>query len=163
MARAYQIGVQEGLLDTVVGRGTFVAARSARLGPSLTILDDTPPADIGARNCLADLRSPRLPDIGQQAVIAAILHDLADGGASDYVDYPSMRQDYPLRQDYCDWLGDQGLGPMTAEDLVLTLGGQNGLGIAMQCCLRGERPHIFCEELAYVGFRLAARQKNPCK
>lgn len=157
VARAYQIGAQEGLLDTVVGRGTFVAARSARLGPSLTILDDTPPGEKLARNLLADLRSARLPDVGQQQVIAAILRDLADGPAGDYVDYPSMRQDYPLRQAYCDWLADQGLGPMTADDLVLTLGGQNGLGVAMQCCLRGERPHVFCEELAYVGFRLAAR------
>jgi hypothetical protein len=43
------------------------------------------------------------------------------------------------------------------EDIALTMGGQNAVNIAFQCCLRGDRPVVFCEELAYPGFRRAAR------
>jgi DNA-binding GntR family transcriptional regulator len=34
VARAYQLAKQEGLLAATVGRGTFVAAQSPRLGPT---------------------------------------------------------------------------------------------------------------------------------
>ena len=34
VSRAYQIATQEGLLEATVGRGTFVAARKPRLGPT---------------------------------------------------------------------------------------------------------------------------------
>jgi DNA-binding transcriptional MocR family regulator len=56
-----------------------------------------------------------------------------------------------------DWLSDRSIGKVTADDIVLTPGGQSAITIALQCCLRGERPAVFVEELAYPGFRHAAR------
>jgi DNA-binding GntR family transcriptional regulator len=41
VARAYQIVTQEGLLEATVGRGTFVAARAPRLGPSQPLVAGT--------------------------------------------------------------------------------------------------------------------------
>lgn len=38
VARAYQIVTQDGLLEATVGRGTYVAARAPRLGPTHPIL-----------------------------------------------------------------------------------------------------------------------------
>lgn len=155
VARAYQIVTQDGLLEATVGRGTFVAARRARLGPTQPIFEEREADRDGA--AVVDLRSPQLPDVGQSAAIAEILREIADYMGADHLDYPSLRRDLPLRQAYADWLGDQALGTFGADDIALTLGGQNALSVALQCCLRGERPYVYCEELAYAGFRRAAR------
>lgn len=158
VARAYQIVTQEGLLEATVGRGTFVAARVPQLGPTQPIFVelDADRAE-GVAGPVVDLRSPQLPEVGQAAAIAAIYTQLAAHVGQDHLEYPSLRRDVPLRQAYAHWLGDQALGTFGADDIALTLGGQNALIIALQCCLRGDRPVVFCEELAYAGFRRAAR------
>ena len=46
------------------------------------------------------------------------------------------------------------IGP---EDVALTHGGQNAIGLIFDCCLRGDRPVVLIEDLAYPGFRYAAR------
>jgi DNA-binding transcriptional MocR family regulator len=155
VARAYQIGTQDGLLEAVVGRGTFVAARNPTLGPTQPLFAEmVQPSD--RADAPVDLRSPQLPEIGQAAAMARILTDMARAGC-DWRGYPSMRRDRPLRQAMADWLADRALGSVDADDLVLTHGGQNGVGLVMQCVLRGERPSVLCEELAFPGFRRAAR------
>ncbi len=159
VARAYQILTQEGLLEATVGRGTYVAARAPRLGPTQPIHEDLDLVHLAAvaTGPLADLRSPQLPDVGQSAAIAAILVQVAGQMGPGHLEYPSLRRDLPLRQAYADWLDDQALGPFGADDMALTLGGQNALNVVLQCCLRGERPYVYCEELAYAGFRRAVR------
>jgi DNA-binding transcriptional MocR family regulator len=54
-------------------------------------------------------------------------------------------------------MGDRILGPIGPEDVALTHGGQNAIHLIFDCCLRGERPVVLIEELAYPGFRYAAR------
>jgi len=155
VARAYQIGTQDGLLEAVVGRGTFVAARNPRLGPTQPLFTDVPPVP-GRAEGPVDLRAPQLPEAGHSQAFARILRDIAGGGC-DWRGYPTNRRDLPLRQAFTDWLSDRALGAFDADDLVLTHGGQNAVGLIMQCCLRGERPAVLCEELAFPGFRRAAR------
>lgn len=155
VARAYQIVTQDGLLEATVGRGTFVAARSVRLGPTQPIFEERDADRDGIP--VVDLRSPQLPDVGQSAAIARIMIQIADHMGHDHLEYPNLRRDLPLREAYADWLAGQAIGTFGADDVALTLGGQNAVNIALQCCLRGERPYIACEELAYAGFRRAAR------
>ncbi len=160
VARAYQIVTQEGLLEAVVGRGTFVAATRPKFGADQALLVES--VGIFARPKgddpgLIDLRSPQLPDIGQNAAIAAVLGRLAAGGDFDYLGYPGLKRDGPLRAAYAEWLADRDLGPIGGDDIVLTQGGQNAIGLALQCCLKGPRPQVLLEELAYPGFRHAAR------
>lgn len=155
VARAYQIVTQDGLLEATVGRGTFVAARSVRLGPTQPIFEERDADRDGGP--VVDLRSPQLPDVGQSAAIARIMIQIADHMGHDHLEYPNLRRDLPLREAYADWLAGQAIGTFGADDVALTLGGQNAVNIALQCCLRGERPYIACEELAYAGFRRAAR------
>jgi DNA-binding transcriptional MocR family regulator len=158
VARAYQIVTQEGLLEATVGRGTFVAARAPRLGPSQPLLQELE-ADGGSElaSRIVDLRSPQLPYVGQGEVFASILTQIAGRVGKDLLEYPSLRRDLPLRLEYARWIGDQAIGMFGPEDIALTMGGQNAVNIAFQCCLRGDRPVVFCEELAYPGFRRAAR------
>ena len=40
---------------------------------------------------------------------------------------------------------------------MLTHGGQNAIGLVFDCCLRGDRPVVLIEDLAFPGFRYAAR------
>ena len=54
-------------------------------------------------------------------------------------------------------MGDRLLGPIGPDDVMLTNGGQNAISLILDCCLRGDRPVVLIEELAYPGFRYAAR------
>jgi len=153
VARAYQAAVQEGVLEAQVGRGTFVAERPARLGPTQPLYEDRGAGLEGA----VDLRSPQLADVGQSAAIGAAMVAAAAEVGATYMQYPGLRRDHACREAVRDWLSACQLGPVSAEDLVLTHGGQNGIHLMFSCCLRGDRPVVLAEELAYPGFRHAAR------
>lgn len=152
VSRAYQMATQEGLLAATVGRGTFVAAQSPRLGPTQSLFVEI---ETEARG-LIDLRSPQLPDVGQARVLAEAMAR-AGARASGWRPYPSQRGEAGLRKLVCDWLADSRLGEVAPDDLALTHGGQNALLLVMLCCLRGDRPVVLCEDLAYPGIRHAAR------
>lgn len=154
VARAYQLATQEGLLDATVGRGTFVAAARPRLGPTQPLLLER---ETGGPAGLVDLRPPRVPEVGQIEAFGAAMRALAVEMDAAWLDYASQRAEAPLRRAVLDWMGDRSLGQVTADDVMLTNGGQNALGLIFDCCLRGDRPMVLIEELAYPGFRYAAR------
>ena len=154
VSRAYALATQEGLLSATVGRGTFVAARAPRLGPTQPLFVEREPQYLKGR---ADLRAPQLPDVGQGAAIRAALLAAAEDVGPEWIDYPSQRAEAPLRAAICDWVSDRVLGTLSPDDIALTAGGQNAINLILLCCLRGDRPVVLCEELAYPGFRHAAR------
>ncbi len=154
VARAYSLATQEGLLAATVGRGTFVASSAPRLGPTQPLYIDRDPAkDSGSVN----LRAPILPDVGQNKAVGRVFAELAAKAEIDWVDYPSQRGELPLREAVMNWIAADSLGGLSADDLVLTHGGQNAINLVFMCCLRGERPAVLTESLAYPGFRHAAR------
>lgn len=155
VARAYQIGAQDGILAGTVGRGTYVAAQTVPLGPTQSIHADLAAPEPPSRQ-VTDLRTPGIPDLGQTREISEALRRVAAQDAPDWLDYPQLRRDLPTRQAVLDWLTCRELGAVGPEDVVLTHGGQSGLTIALQCCLRGDRPVVLIEELAYPGIRHAA-------
>lgn len=154
VARAYSLATQEGMLAATVGRGTFVAARAPKLGPTQALYIDRDPLRVKGR---VDLRAPILPDVGQGKAIAAALRAIGEDPDNEWIDYPNQRAELPLRVAICDWLSDRTLGAYSADDIVLCHGGQNAINLILMCCLRGDRPVVLLEELAYPGFRHAAR------
>ena len=154
VARAYQILTQEGILAATVGRGTFVAARSARLGPTQPLYTELDPGVLQGR---VDLRSPQLPDVGQGAAMSAALQRMARSVGTDWLAYPRQNAEGALRQAVCDWLVARGLGPHGPDDVMLAHGGQNAVNLVLACCLRGDRPVVLTEDLSFPGFRYAAR------
>lgn len=154
VARAYSLATQEGLLAATVGRGTFVASRAPRLGPTQPLFIER---DTTRDNGRVDLRAPILPDVGQNAAIAAALREISLDAGTDWVDYPRQTEELPLREAICSWVSDRTLGPVGPEDVVLTHGGQNAINLVFLCCLRGDRPVVLTEELAYPGFRHSAK------
>jgi DNA-binding transcriptional MocR family regulator len=154
VARAYQIATQEGLLEATIGRGTFVAARSPRLGPTQPLYTELDPKVLQGR---VDLRSPQLPEVGQAKAMAEALQRMSRGVDMRWLAYPRQSDEASLRQAVCDWLGFRGLGPHGPEDVMLTHGGQNAVNLVLACCLRGDRPVVLTEDLSFPGFRYAAR------
>ena len=154
VARAYQILTQEGILSATVGRGTFVAARKVRLGPTQPLYTEIDPGVVKGR---VDLRSPQLPEVGQTAAISAALARLSTSVDKDWLAYTRQSNEGDLRQAVCDWIGDRALGPFGADDVSLTHGGQNAVNLVLACCLRGDRPVVLTEDLSFPGFRYAAR------
>lgn len=154
VARAYQLATQEGLLAATVGRGTFVAAQSPRLGPTQPLYAER---ITGGTTGLIDLRAPQVPDMGQGAAFRQVLLEMAESTDHGWLDYTSQTGEAALRAEVVTWMGDRILGPIGPEDVALTHGGQNAIHLIFDCCLRGERPVVLIEELAYPGFRYAAR------
>ncbi len=154
VARAYQILTQEGILEATVGRGTFVAARKARLGPTQPLFSELDP---GLTQGRVDLRSPQLPEVGQTAALAAALQRLSGAVGVDWLRYTNQRAEADLRTEVCRWMAGRELGPYGADDVMLTHGGQNAVNLILACCLRGDRPVVLTEDLSFPGFRYAAR------
>ncbi|GHC43753.1 aminotransferase-like domain-containing protein [Neogemmobacter tilapiae] len=155
VARAYQVATQEGLLSATVGRGTFVAAASPRLGPTQPLYMDM--GHLKGQGNFLDLRAPVVPDVGQAAVFSEILAEMSAKMQGEWFDYTSQRDEAPLRAEVVKWLSYRMLGSVTPEDIALTQGGQSAILTILLCCLRGDRPVVLTEELAYPGFRHAAR------
>ena len=154
VSRAYALATQEGLLAATVGRGTFVAARAPKLGPTQPLYVEREPMQVRGR---IDLRAPQLPSVGQVEAFRAALTEMIPQVGMDWIDYPTQRGEAPLREQVALWLSDRVLGPMSPDDIALTAGGQNAINLILLCCLRGDRPVVLTEELSYPGFRHAAR------
>ena len=154
VSRAYALATQEGLLAATVGRGTFVAARAPRLGPTQPLFVEKEPVTLRGR---IDLRAPQLGDVGQTAAFREALAAISGAVGEDWIDYPTQRAERRLREHVGIWLSDRQLGAFDPDDIALTAGGQNAILLILLCCLRGDRPVVLTEELAYPGFRHAAR------
>ncbi|MEM6481000.1 MAG: PLP-dependent aminotransferase family protein [Pseudomonadota bacterium] len=155
VARAYKMAAEEGLVETTVGRGTFVSG---------TFAPPQQDAEIAAAPLIPhepdgtiDFRGVHVPDVGQDEAIRAIMGDLSRGGGHDYLDYPTDSTDYAARVAVAHWIGNERAGRIRAEDVVLGLGAQKSCISALQAVLHGATPIILTESLCYPGVRHAAR------
>lgn len=143
VARAYSRLVDGGVLEAVVGRGTFVATPRA-----VTQTSDWPQ--------VLDLRTPRLPEAGQSEMLRTSLRKLANMPDALLKIYPSEQTDRPAREAVLKWSSGKVLGPVGVDDIVLANGGQNAISLVFQTILKGDRPVVLAEDLTYAGFRHAA-------
>ena len=150
VARAYKDLVEAGVLEAVVGRGTFVAGE-APVDP-LPLPYPTEPIPEGGVN----LRSAHVLDVGQAEIFHRIQSSLPPPRPGDYVNYPYLAHDLPLRQALARWMATDSHGAIDAGDMVLALGAQHAMMVVFQTILHGPRPVVLTEELAYPGFRHAA-------
>ncbi|SFR39138.1 transcriptional regulator, GntR family [Yoonia tamlensis] len=155
VARAYKILIDESLLEAGVGRGTFVAQPKPAPVRSLPAADRffDPALD---RDGQAHLLSPKMPDVGQTAIIREAMHQLADSTASDMLlRYPTRNTDLPAREAFAATLDPVHLGPFDIHNIVTSHGGQNAIVMILQSILTGTNPAIAVDELSYGGFRSA--------
>ena len=152
VARAYKMAAEEGLVETAVGRGTFVSdvAPAAQARPPEPLIAH-PPAG------MMDMRAVRVPDVGQDALIRTAMRRVAGANEGGFRDYPTDDSSRPAREAVARWIGTVRAGRFEAQDVVLGLGAQHSVMTALQACLHGPSPVILTEELAYPGVRHAAR------
>lgn len=155
VARAYTILTDAGLCEATVGRGTFVA--DGRVAKSYEpIFDDSVQHGSGGLTGDLKLLSPALPNMGQAGLIRELMHRVAEEPTSGLMHYPSRDGFRPARDAVVRWMAGSPIGALQEEDIVLCHGGQNGVSLAMQAILTGQKPVILIEDLAYPGFRRAA-------
>lgn len=158
VARAYTNLTDDGTLVAEVGRGTFVARPKTHtpLTGELPIEIEVAPHGGEVHAYQVNLFSPHLPEMGQAALIRSLLAQVAQDPPSGMMHYPSRRGSRAARDAAAQWLSSAPLGSLGADDVVLALGGQNAIMLVLQALLRGRRPAVLVEELAYPGFRRAA-------
>ena len=159
VARAYSRLTDDGTLEAAVGRGTFVAGEA---GPAPIyrefqglVVDSTPHGSEGLGPDI-NLLSPHLPSVGQARLIRQLLREVADDPPSGMMHYPTHDAQRPAREAAARFLSHPDLGPLEADDLILTSGGQHGINLVMQSVLTGRRPVVLVEDLTYPGFRRVA-------
>lgn len=155
VARAYSQLIDAGLLTAGVGKGTFVADIEAAISPvkarSVGFLGATDDTAI-------NLQTPRIPDAGQSELIRAAMQEFAStADLTQIIGYPNNAREAAYRADIAKWVAQAPVGVCSAEDLVLTQGGQAGIMAVLQAVLTGPDPVILIEELTYSGFRRAAQ------
>ncbi|NEK22203.1 aminotransferase class I/II-fold pyridoxal phosphate-dependent enzyme [Sulfitobacter sp. JBTF-M27] len=162
VARAYTVLTDSGVLQAEVGRGTFVADPHHVMEdnlPSVPLnlieVDSVPHNSSGEGNTV-NLFSPHLPNGGQAELIRKLLGEIALDPPSGIMHYPSRPSAKPAREAMVQWLQGAPIGPIDEGDIVLSHGGQNAILLVFQTILKGRRPTVFVEELAYPGFRRAA-------
>ncbi|WP_299148281.1 PLP-dependent aminotransferase family protein [uncultured Tateyamaria sp.] len=158
VARAYTLLTDDGTLRAEVGRGTFVATPD----PKTPLWTDIPlEVDSATHNSeyqpyQVNLFSPHLPSVGQATLIRALLGEVAADPPSGMMHYPTRSGAAPAREAAKAWLSSAPLGSFSTDDIVLAHGGQNAIMLIFQALLRGRRPAVLVEDLAYPGFRRAA-------
>ncbi|MEP5731890.1 MAG: PLP-dependent aminotransferase family protein [Sulfitobacter sp.] len=162
VARAYTVLTDSGVLLAEVGRGTFVADPQASMDadmPSvpLNLIEiDSVPHNADRQSDTVNFFSPHLPNGGQAELIRRLLAEIAPNPPSGVMHYPSRISAKPAREAMVQWLVGTPIGQIDERDIVLSHGGQNAILLVFQTILRGRRPTVFVEELAYPGFRRAA-------
>ena len=158
VARAYSILTDQQVLRGEVGRGTFVNPRTAAQIIPVDVPQEVDPVPhgTGGASWPVSLVAPGMPNVGQARHIRGLMARVAAEPPSGMMHYPTRASFGPVREAVKHWLRDAPLGMVDAIDIVLSHGGQNAVLLVMQAILRGRRPVVLVEELAYPGFRRAA-------
>ena len=148
VARAYQLGIDEGILEAKVGRGTFLK-RPSRALPKPIVFGET---HVGSD--IIDLRNAAVPDFGQDQILNAAAKQFDIGGEHSMVRYAGHNE-MPTRAALLAWTGFDETRTKP-EDLILTYGSQNATLAAFLAILRGNNPVIATDMLVLPGTRRAA-------
>jgi len=149
VARAYQLGIEEGLLEAQVGRGTYISKPKPNPARSTTVFGETHVAPH-----IVDLRNAAVPDFGQDGIFDELSAQVTFGGAHSMVRYAGHNE-METRNSMLEWMElDQQRA--SADNLVLTHGSQNATVAAFLAILQGSAPVIATDTLILPGTRKAA-------
>ena len=142
VARAYKELIDQNILEARVGDGTFVREYKAAVSHT--------PSD------QLYLLSPRLPDIGQVAILRRGFIEFGNSaGFNELMSYPQRMDTATLQASYLRFIRDVPLGQTTAQDVVVTHGGQHGGVTALQAIRQHKQGDVITE-----GFVLS--RISPC-
>ena len=162
VTRAYSEAMTRGLAVGEVGRGTFVADKSAAEG-TLTGMQQVRPIDTAARFTMPDQTDPSLcdlslnfvPDCGATEAMQRSLRTLSTKNDPEtltgYRDTPGR---YRHREAGASWIGRRGW-TVSPDRVLITAGAQNGLALALTAlCDPGDV--VLTESPTYPGVKAAS-------
>ncbi|RAH96089.1 aspartate aminotransferase [Acuticoccus sediminis] len=138
VTKAYGVLERRGLVRSVKGRGTFVAAAARRSGDLIDLSRNAPPAALGERTLAKTL--------------AAVARK-ADAGLFNA--YPPLAGHTRFRTEVARWFRRSGMNADPAR-LLLTNGAQHGLAVSL-ATLCGPGGTVFAETQTYPGIIGLAR------
>ncbi len=149
VARAYQLGIEEGLLEAQVGRGTFIRMPTPNTARRTTVFGET-----HVDPDIVDLRNAAIPDFGQDGIFEELAQQITFGGAHSMVRYAGHNE-LEARAAMLQWMDLEHLR-VSPDDLILTSGSQNATLAGFLAILRGSAPVIATDTLILPGTRKAA-------
>jgi len=159
VARAFTVLAEAGRVVAEVGRGTFVAEpgqAGVPAAPYVPDLDAAPPLYLEAADDREDFLSPRLPDIGQLALVREGLMRAAAAPVEKMLAYPTFASHAALREVVRDWLPEDMRHAVARDEVVMTNGGQNAILLVLQALTYHTSPVVLVEQHTYTGIRRAA-------
>lgn len=150
VSRAFRLGRERGLLEAVVGRGTFIADPRAELSEERSF-----PGNAGGLIDLGMIHSL----YSQNRLIAETVKQVSRRiGIERYFEYDEPYQGISHRRAGVRWLRQAGLSA-DEEEILIASGSQNALAAALMSLFRaGDR--IGADPLTYTGFRQLAEMLN---
>ncbi len=149
IARAYQQGIAEGILQATVGRGTFVSGQNSE------------PLEIDRHynaipDCKINLRNTNTTNVGQTAVIKRAMIRVAETKVDQYLDYPEREGRHSIYKHLVNWMEYSNI-QAKPENLIVTNGGQNAISLAAAAVLADGVGPIAIDALTYPGIRYAVQ------
>jgi len=152
IARAYQEGIAEGLLQATVGRGTFVAGEETPMHETDNVYDCVP-------DKLINLRNTNTTNVGQAEALQRAIIKVGQDKASEYLFYPEREGRNTIYSHLVKWMEYSNVHAK-AENLVVTNGGQNAIGLATASVLADGVGPIALDALTYPGIRYAVQAQR---
>ena len=148
VTKAFRLGIDRGLLEAAVGRGTYVAARREEEPLPATREDNT-----GGREGLGLIDLGMIhPLYGQNRLIAETVKQVSQRiGIERYFEYDEPRQARTHRQAGAQWLRRAGFDT-DEESIMVASGSQNALAVTLMSLFHSG-DSIGADRLTYTGFR----------
>jgi DNA-binding transcriptional MocR family regulator len=150
IARAYQEGISEGLLQARVGRGTFVAKKEDAATPDVFAVYDK---DQGPQ---VNLRNSNTTNVGQASAIKRAMIRVAETKVDQYLYYPERDGRHSIYPHLARWMEYSNV-QVKQDNLVITNGGQNAISLATASILADGIGPIAIDALTYPGIRYAVQ------
>ncbi|KAB7613653.1 PLP-dependent aminotransferase family protein [Amylibacter sp. SFDW26] len=149
VARAYKEGISEGLLQATVGRGTFVAGKTEHVGEFSKTFGTVP-------DQLINLRNTNTTNVGQAEALQRAIIKVGQAKADEYLYYPERDGRHAIYPHLAKWMEYSNVY-CNHENLVVTNGGQNAIGLACAAVLSDGIGAIALDALTYPGIRYAVQ------
>lgn len=149
VARAYQAGINEGLLQATVGRGTFVAGHQTFIPEIDRHYATVPDKKI-------NLRNTNTTNVGQTELIKRAMIRVAETKVDHYLDYPEREGRHSIYPHLVGWMDYSNI-QAKSDNLIVTNGGQNAITLATASVLADGIAPIAIDALTYPGIRYAVQ------
>lgn len=152
IARAYQEGIAEGLLQATVGRGTFVA----HVNTAVTDTYHRYEAVEKSQDQQINLRISNTTNVGQADALRRAMIRVAEMKVGQYVDYPEREGRHTIYQHLLGWMEYSNI-QANPDNLIVTNGGQNAISLATAAILADGVGAVAIDALTYPGIRYAVQ------